>query len=364
MASISKAKDKKWRVLWRTPQGKQKTKTFALKTQAKAFKAKVELELAQSTYMDVQAMSWEEFTKGFFDNDVSNLRPSTQMDYRIAVRHVERILAPRTPACLDAAAISRFAAKRLKERGARVGDTVSPATVNGNLRVIKKLLNVAKDWSLIREVPRIKMLREPEKIKPFVTEEHFGLIYEACGAATRPTGLPFPPDQWWRAFLTFTYLTGWRVGEPIKLLRADVDLDAGLAITRHGDNKGRRDEVMPLHPEVIEHLRGMTSFREELFPWDYDRRTLYTEFHRIQTAAGIHLECRKKHEHTDACHLYGFHALRRAFATVVAQDLSANDLRAVMRHKSISTTMRYINARERLSGVVAKYRVATRRKAN
>ena len=65
--------------------------------------------------------------------------------------------------------------------------------------------------------------------------------------------------------------------------------------------------------------------------------------------AGIHLPCHEKHEHTDACYLYGFHDLRRAFATVNAETLSADALQALMRHKSYQTTRRYINMAQQIS---------------
>ena len=97
---------------------------------------------------------------------------------------------------------------------------------------------------------------------------------------------------------------------------------------------------MPLHSVVIEHLRRINSFQVEVFPWYHDRSTLDSEFHRIQRAAGIHLPCREKHEHTPACHACGFHDLRRAFATVNAPGLSADDVQGLMRHKSYLTTKR------------------------
>lgn len=43
------------------------------------------------------------------------------------------------------------------------------------------------------------------------------------------------------------------------------------------------------------------------------RESLWTEFQRIQEAAGIHLSCHEDHEHTARCHVYGFHDLRRGF---------------------------------------------------
>ena len=47
-----------------------------------------------------------------------------------------------------------------------------------------------------------------------------------------------------------------RLSEPSALRREDVDLDAGAAITRAGDNKENRDDRVPLHSVVIEHLKS------------------------------------------------------------------------------------------------------------
>ena len=134
-------------------------------------------------------------------------------------------------------------------------------------------------------------------------------------------------------------------------------MDAGTAITRADDNKGRRDELVPLHPVVVEHLRSIHSFERVVFPWFSNRRSLWTEFHRIQEAAGIHLPCNKKHKHTAACHFYGFHDLRRAFATVNAESMTGDALQRLMRHRDYSTTQRYINMAGQLGRAVENLHV-------
>jgi hypothetical protein len=78
--------------------------------------------------------------------------------------------------------------------------------------------------------------------------EHFDKIYKACDVATMPRRLPYSPDACWRALLTFVYITGWRVSELLAVRRVDVHLEKGIAITRHGDNKGRRDEFGAVAP--------------------------------------------------------------------------------------------------------------------
>ena len=152
-------------------------------------------------------------------------------------------------------------------------------------------------------------------------------------------------------------MTGWRIGEILALRRDDLDLDAGTAITRSEDNKGGRDELVPLHPIVVDHLRMVTSFEPVIFPWYHNRERLWSCFRTIQKAAGIHLPCRGRHEHTPTCHYYGFHDIRRAFATNNAASLSADALQALMRHKSYQTTQRYINLASQLEQQVAFLKV-------
>lgn len=195
----------------------------------------------------------------------------------------------------------------------------------------------------------IRMVKEPSKLPRYVTPEHFAFIYRATDVAKYPIGLPYEAGEWWRCLLTFTYMTGWRVSEPLALRPDDLDLDEATAITRHADNKGNRDELVPLHPVVVEHLRKIVSFEPVVFPWYHRRELLWTEFRRIQEAASIHLPCCEEHEHTPACFVYGFHDLRRAFATVNAEKLTADSLQALMRHKSYTTTQKYINMSRQLN---------------
>jgi integrase len=156
----------------------------------------------------------------------------------------------------------------------------------------------------------------------------------------------------------------WRVNEPLALEWDDVSLDNATAITWHDDNKSKRDEIVPLHPIVVEHLRKIVDIGTRVFPWPHHERTLYEEFAGIQKAALddngeriINLPCREKHEHTDACHLYGFHDLRRAFATQNALRLAPDALQALMRHKSYLTTKKYIDMTLQLDGAVQQLHV-------
>jgi integrase len=92
-----------------------------------------------------------------------------------------------------------------------------------------------------------------------------------------------------------------------------------------------------------------------VFPWPHHRRTLTSQFARIQQAAGIRLVCRTPNEHecTDACHRYGFHSLRRGYATMNAERLPAHILQQKMRHKSFTTTLGYIGLANKMKKATA-----------
>ncbi|MCH8045244.1 MAG: tyrosine-type recombinase/integrase [Planctomycetes bacterium] len=338
-----------WSVGWVDPEGKRRSKRIGSKSMAEKVRRKREGELAAGTYESVAHKPWDVFRKEYETKVASQTEPGSQMSTGIALDHFERIINPQRVSAVKPATIDDYIAKRRKERGLKKNSKVSPATVNKELRHIKAVLRVAHEWGYLAKVPRFRMVREPEKLVRYVTGEHFSAIYKACDAATLPKALPYPPSDWWRALLTFSYMTGWRISEPMALRRDDLDLDAGTAITRHGDNKGKRDDLVPLHSVVVDHLRTIACFEPVVFPWYHNRRGLWSQLLKIQEKAEIHLPCHEKHEHTPSCYVYGFHDLRRAFATVNAETLSGDALQKLMRHRSYSTTQRYINMAEHLN---------------
>lgn len=346
-----------WSVGWIDPEGRKRSKRIGSKSMAEKFQRKVEGELAAGTYQGNQRKQWSDFRQEYEGKIASGMAAPTRRCTFDALRHFERIVKPMRLRAIKTQTIDEYIAKRRKERGRKKGDTVSPATLNKELRHIKAVLNVANEWEYLPKVPKFHMLREPEKEPTYVPREHFAAIYQACDAAKMPRNLPYPAAAWWRALLTFCYMTGWRISETLAVRRDDVDLDEGYAITRHADNKGKRDERVPLHPVVIDHLNQIPSFEPVMFPWYHSRESLWTEFQRIQEAAGIHLKCHEDHEHTPRCHVYGFHDLRRAFATENADVMSADALQGLMRHKTYLTTKRYISMANRLNRAVENLHV-------
>ena len=355
-----------WSVGWIDSDGKRRSKRVGSHSAAEKFQRKIEGQLAAGTYPTTVRKQWPQFRTEYEQKIADGMKPQTKECTLQALDHFQRIIKPAKLQAIRTVTIDEFIRKRRAEKGRKKESTVSAATINKELRHLKSVLRVAHDWGYLPDVPKFRMLKEPGKLPRYVTPEHFAAIYKSCSVAKRPTGLPYSAETWWQALIVFNYMTGWRISEPLALRREDFDLEAGTAITRHGDNKGGRDELVPLHPVVVEHLKAIQGFEEFVFPWYHHRRFLWSEFARIQAAAGIHLDCRENHEHTDACHRYGFHDLRRAFATANAETLTASALQSLMRHKSFTTTQRYVNMAKQLNRSVEKLSVPDilKRKAN
>ena len=341
-----------WSVGWIDPEGKRRSKRIGSHSQAEKFQRKIEGELAAGTYKADSRKQWDQFVVEYEQRILNGLESGSKESAKIALAHFERIVSPVRVLAVKTQKIDDYVAQRRQEQGMRKGSTVSPATVNKELRHIKAALRIAHEWGYLPTMPKVRMVREPKKLARYVTPEHFAAIYQACDVAKRPRADHYAPGDWWRGLLTFCYMTGWRISEPTALRWDDVSLDEGYAITRAEDNKGNRDEQVPLHPVVVDHLRKIVDFAPMVFYWPHHKRTLYVEFARIQDAAGIHLSCPAQHEHVDTCHRYGFHDLRRAFATANAPKLTADSLQALMRHKSYQTTQRYINMARQLHEAV------------
>jgi integrase len=345
-----------WYVGWIDPEGKRRCQSCGPssegKRNAEKLRKKREAELITGTYQSNARKTWDEFRAEYEEKVLPKLAEWTRHTTLISLDHFQRIIRPVRMAAIKTTTIDEFAAKRRQEDGKKKGSKVSPATVNKDLRHVRAAIRKAKRWGYLSVLPEFDMEREPRRLVCFVTAEHFAAIYAACDRATMPGQMPYPAADWWRGLLVTAYMTGWRISDLLGLRGDDLDLDNSIAITRWEDNKCKRDDRVKLHPVVVEHLRKLPGDRPTAFPWSHTRKTLDIEFGRIQQAAGIHLHCPDRHEHTPACHLYGFHDLRRAFATMNADRLTGDALQLLMRHKSYQTTQVYINMARQMDEAV------------
>ena len=335
-----------WIVGWIDPEGRRKSKTIGAESRAKKFARKIEGQLAAGTYEGYSRKTWQDFRQQFDERVIDGMESGTAEAYRNALDHFQRVIAPKRLQTITSETIDGYTAKRLKEKRSPKGEkTVSRATVNKELRHIRRALRTAHRWKWLPVMPEFVFLKEAKKLPPYVTPEDFAKLYDACDHAVHPKLANITATDWWRALLVMAYMTGWRIKQLMYLAWQDVNLQTGVARTQAEDNKGRRDDDAPLHPFVMEHLERIQGFSVDVFPWPNNRRTLWTEFYRIQKAAGVKPPGKAR---------YGFHDLRRAFATMNADRMTADALQRLMQHKSYQTTQRYINMSRQVNQAVEK----------
>jgi integrase len=383
---------------YRDHTGKRRTKSFGAGSNAhrlaKQAVVKLDAELRTGVYADRELekerqaaeeskrMTWTQFVIEQYNPKEIELMPSGRSKplVRKSLRFFGQLCDNPMLHTITADTISAFREKRSKAKGKKPGSTISRATVNSDLRAIKAALRAAAEWGYIEKAPKVKFLDEFHELPRYVTPEHFAAIFKACETATLPDEMHVAAGEWWRALLMFAQMTGWRISEILALKWADVNLEAGTALTRASDNKGKRDAVVALHPVLIDRIRPLKTFHPNVFPWEHDRTCLMKHLHAIQAAASIDLPCRVTgktaaelaaaverlgvdankglaHTCTTTCHRYGFHDLRRAFATMNAANMTREALQALMRHQSPLTTAGYINFAQQLAPAVANLHV-------
>ena len=353
-----KGEDKaSWYVSWYDPEGVLRTKSCGPgkigKSAAKTVADTIHSELVTGTYQSKKKKTWADFRSEYESKIVSRFEGKSKQAIMDTLKVFERVAKPKTVQAITTELVDDFATKRLAEKGIRKR-TLSPATVNKDLRYVRSMMRIAHEWGLVVKVPKFRFLKTAKKMPTFVPPEHFTAIYKACDAASLPNDVPnVSAGDWWRALIVLAYMTGWRVGQIVSLKWSDIDLDKGTALTRAevAGNKGNRDERIPLHPIAVTHLRRLAgSFDERVFPWSKQYRKLWPIFEEIQRNAtladGTPLpECGKNG-------WYGFHDFRRAFATLNAQQMDLFELQGLMQHKSLDTTRQYVNMASQLNETV------------
>jgi hypothetical protein len=181
-----------WYVGWIDPEGKRRCKSCGPGEQgrrnAEKLRRKREAQLLTGTYENESKAVWADFRKEWEAQIGALMEPGTRALTIDALNHFERLVRPVRTHFLTSKHIDRYVSLRRLERGRRRGSTVSVATINKELRHIRAVLRVAKDWGYMSEVPRFRMQREPGQLPNYVTGSSGVARSWARAAFSAPSG--------------------------------------------------------------------------------------------------------------------------------------------------------------------------------
>jgi integrase len=210
--------------------GSTKTKNKKQAERAEA-KARVAAEAGESL-RPKRAPLVREFAKQFVDwLDKTMLEPKTKSDYKNGSR-----LILQSDLCgmrMDQITADDVETTRFHE---------SPHSGNCAIRTVRRMLGKARDWKLIREVPRIKSLKVFRRDRMVTAEDEKRLL----AASPRPL----------REVLTTMLDSGLRNGEVTRMRWEYINWDSAFYFNPKGKTRKARRPV-PLSDRVIALLRNI-----------------------------------------------------------------------------------------------------------
>jgi integrase len=230
---------------------------------------------------------------------------------------------------IDEGLIERFVVWRSK--------SVSPTSVNHDLRTLRRMLHLAREWKAISFIPKVRLLSN-ERQRDFVLD-HAGEQHYLAAA----------PEQL-RSLALLLLDTGLRIGEALRLLWPDIHFEHamnakyGWLHVREGKSRNARRNV-PLTNRVAAMLtdRKATAESTWIFPGeDPGRPMLVTSFDHLH--AKVCRPGRGKKQSFLFPQDFVIHSLRHTFCTRLGE--AGADAFTIMRlagHSNVTVSQRYVH---------------------
>lgn len=209
----------------------------------------------------------------------------------------------------------------------KLNSGLGPKSINNTLTVLRRMLVLAVEWGLIKDVPKIKWLKAPKPEFDFLDFDEAERFI--AGA-----------DPEWRAMITIALKTGLRLGELLALRWDDIDLKAGRLMVRRavargivGTTKSGKAREVALSTEAIRALRSIRHLKGDL---------VFSNTHGDMLSKNV-----TKHPLWRACkrsglRQIGWHTLRHTFASHLAmRGVPLIAVQQLLGHATIEMTMRY-----------------------
>jgi len=339
--------------------GKQIARSTGTRKKAEANRvaAKWEAELQEGRYKSPSKIAWQEFTDRYNDEVLPSLADRTASKVWSTFNSIEASINPKRLADLTAERLSQWQ-KHLREKG------LAEATIKGYCAHLKASLNWAKDVAgMIHEVPKIRMPQRAKTAKVMkgraITAEEFERMILKV-----PAIVGEERAKHWEHLLNGLWWSGLRLGEAVELtwdgdgLRVEKSEGYFMLRIPAESQKSNIEQLLPIAPEFAEMLEAVPV--EERTGSVFRTPTTRKETRRTDTVGKVvtnigkaaqvkvNAENRKRiNKETGKLESVKFikwasaHDLRRAFGTRWAPLLSPTDLKVLMRHDNIETTLKF-----------------------
>jgi integrase len=152
----------------------------------------------------------------------------------------------------------------------RLDEGVSNDTVNGSLRLLRRMLNIAHEDKKIQVVPKIRLLKSSPARKGFLAKEQFDSLVSFLPVNLKP-------------LVTFLYYCGVRLGEAKQIEWRQVDLRGALIRLEEDQTKNSEARTVPLPDVLVRMLKRIGPGEGTVF----DATNLRKDWQKACVAAGL-----------------------------------------------------------------------------
>lgn len=285
------------------------------------------------------SIDWEGFRQRFETEHLAGLSHKSRLSYGTALNHFEQVIGlPRDLSAVNASTISRF-------QGALRSSGMPDTSIGTHLTHLRSALRWAASLGMIAVAPTIKVPKTAKRTllrgRPLTETEFRKMLFVV------PQIVGNEHAEGWKRLLQGLWLGGFRLGEALRLSwtmePARVDLESGRfpRIIWHAEgHKARRDEVTPLTRDFAAYLEKTPKSKRSgrVFTPTLPRRVVSTKQASVTISA---IGERAGVEVNESGKFASAHDLRRSFGTRWALQVRPMTLKAMMRHASIETTLKY-----------------------
>ena len=329
MASYRKRPNGNWLAEVRKQGVSPVRKTFALKSEAKAWAQKEESRITSGGSVTKETLGW--LIEHFQEHRTTNTYEDSVLKWwrkRLGNKKLSELR--RKDFTLARAAL----VSAPKERGEGL---LAPATVNRRVAAVSAVLSYGIDELEVLDVnpARLKSLPENNKRDRLLSDEERERLMDACRNFTTGSGKKdAQPEPALYLLVRLAMITGARAGELTGLCWCDVNLENGYAILR--DTKNGDTRSVPIAGEAFTLLTEWKRTRRR-FKTDvviYNTRTMVAPYNYRQ-----HWMAAKK---TAGIENFRFHDLRHGAASELAMaGVSLGQIGELLGHRSAQMTKRY-----------------------